>query len=79
MQMPQYMHSDQSMAKRSSAWVVRGRAPGWSAGVTSEWESMVMHQVGHSRAQTMQDVHAGSISRIDPCRLTCAAAASARR
>ncbi len=79
MQIPQYMHSDQSMAKRSSTWVVRGRAPGWSAAITSECESMVMHQVGHSRAQTMQDVHAGSISRMDPCRLTSAAAASARR
>ena len=59
--MPQYMHSDQSMAKRSRTWVVRGRSPGCSAAATSECESMLMHQVGHSRAQTMQEVQAGSI------------------
>ena len=26
----------------------------------------LMHQVGHSRAQIMHDVQAGSISRIEP-------------
>ena len=28
---------------------------------------MVMHQLGHSRAQIMHEVHAGSISRMEPC------------
>jgi hypothetical protein len=35
---------------------------------------MVMHQLGHSRAQIMQEVQAASISRIDPCPVTIAAA-----
>ena len=29
-------------------------------------ESIRMHQVGHSRAQIMHEVQAGSISRIEP-------------
>ena len=35
--------------------------------IGSAWESIAMHQLGHSRAQIMQDVQAGSISLIVPC------------
>ena len=65
-QMPQYMHSDQSMANRSSTFRVRSRAPAGRSGIGSVCESMVMHQLGHSRAQIMHEVQAGSISRIVP-------------
>ena len=40
MQMPQYMQSEKSMAKRSSMLRVRSRAPGSRAGTTSLCDSM---------------------------------------
>jgi hypothetical protein len=68
------MQSDQSRANRSSTLRVRSRVPGGRSGTGSVCESMVMHQLGHSRAQIMQEVQAASISRIDPCPVTIAAA-----
>ena len=41
--------------------------PGGGPSTASVCESMLMHQVGHSRAQIMHDVHAGSINRIHRC------------
>ena len=40
MQMPQYMHSEKSIAKRSSTLRWRSRPPGVVAGSVSLWESM---------------------------------------
>jgi hypothetical protein len=56
------MHSDQSIAKRSSTFRVLSRAPAGKPSTGSVCESMLMHQLGHSRAQIMQDVQAGSIN-----------------
>ena len=71
------------MAKRSSTFRVRSRDPGRQTRNGSACESMLMHQVGHSRAQIMQDVQAGSINRIQPCDPSCglmyAADAACRR
>ena len=66
MQIPQYMQRDQSMANRSRTFRVRSRTPGGRSGMGSVCESIWMHQVGHSRAQIMHEVQAGSISRIEP-------------
>lgn len=66
-QIPQYMHSDQSMTNRSSTFVVRSLVPGGRFSIGSVCESMLMHQLGHSRAQIMHDVHADPINLIDPC------------
>ena len=55
------------MTKRSSTFTSRtGRRRGTS-GSGSVCESRLMHQTGHSRTQSMQEVQAGSISRIRPC------------
>ena len=40
MQMPQYMQSEKSMAKRSRTLRWRSRPPGVVAGIVSLWESM---------------------------------------
>ncbi len=39
-QIPQYMHNEKSMAKRSSTLRWRARPPGVVAGISSLWESM---------------------------------------
>ena len=66
-------------AHSASAAVTRTADPATG----SACESMLMHQVGHSRAQIMQDVQAGSINRIHPCdpsrELMYAADAACRR
>lgn len=66
-QIPQYMHSDQSIVKLSRTCCVRCRGPGGEPGTGSVWLPMSMHHVGHSRAQIMQDVHAFSTNRIRAC------------
>ena len=40
MQIPQYMHSAKSIAKRSSTLRLRSRPPGAAGGTVSLWESM---------------------------------------
>lgn len=40
MQIPQYMHREKSMAKRSRTLRLRSRPPGAAAGTVSLWESM---------------------------------------
>jgi hypothetical protein len=55
------------MTNLSRTFRVRPRAPAGRSGIGSVCESMVMHQLGHSRAQIMHEVHAGSINRIEPC------------
>lgn len=63
MHTPQYMHRAQSISKVSSTLWVRPLAPG--AGVLrSWWEERWMHQVGHSLAQIMQEVHRLSMSSM---------------
>jgi hypothetical protein len=65
MQMPQYMHSEKSIAKRSRTLRCLGRPPS-GAGIVSLCESIKMHQSGHSRAQSMQEVQFSSISAMTP-------------
>nr|WP_285776547.1 hypothetical protein [Microtetraspora sp. NBRC 13810] len=65
MQMPQYMHSEKSIAKRSSTLRARGRPPS-GAGRVSLCESMKMHQSGHSLAHSMQTVQFSSTRAITP-------------
>ncbi len=65
-QMPQYMHSEKSIAKRSSTATVRGLRCVSSAGRVSVWPSISMHQSGHSRTHSMQTVQLSSRSAMTP-------------
>ena len=66
MQMPEYMHSAKSIAKRSSTLRLRGRPPGWVGGTGSLCDSRWMHHTGHSRAHSVHTVQFSSNSATTP-------------